>query len=208
MTTKTVAWLQEWNRKLHYYLGLYFLLFLWLFAITGLIMNHATWFPYKPPRTTTEHTLRPPRVGSGLERAQDVARQLGLTGEVILPASQSKPDRFGFTLVRPGLKQQIEIDLATGHTRVLEITLSTLDTFKTMHTHNGLKMTFNEPAPLRDWGMTSVWTFFMDALSIGLIFMVLSSMYMWYQLRTGRILGLAITVAGFLSAAFFLWGLR
>jgi hypothetical protein len=56
--------------------------------------------------------------------------------------------------------------------------------------------------------MTRIWTFFMDALCIGLIFMVLSSMYMWYQLRQGRILGLVVTVAGFLSVAFFLWGLR
>jgi hypothetical protein len=28
------------------------------------------------------------------------------------------------------------------------------------------------------------------------------------QLRQGRILGLVVTVAGFLSVAFFLWGLR
>ena len=29
------------NRKGHYYLGLYFLLFLWLFALTGLLLNHS-----------------------------------------------------------------------------------------------------------------------------------------------------------------------
>ena len=32
-----------WNRKLHYYLGLYFLFFLWLFALSGLLLNHSSW---------------------------------------------------------------------------------------------------------------------------------------------------------------------
>jgi len=36
----TGAVLEAWNRRLHYYLGLYFLLFLWLFSFTGLLLNH------------------------------------------------------------------------------------------------------------------------------------------------------------------------
>ena len=35
---------EVWNRKLHYYLGLYFLFFLWLFSLTGLMLNHQQWF--------------------------------------------------------------------------------------------------------------------------------------------------------------------
>ena len=34
---------ETWNKKLHYYLGLYFLLFLWLFSFTGLLLNHPRW---------------------------------------------------------------------------------------------------------------------------------------------------------------------
>jgi hypothetical protein len=33
-----------WNRKLHYYLGLYFLFFVWLFALSGLLLNHSWTF--------------------------------------------------------------------------------------------------------------------------------------------------------------------
>ncbi len=32
-----------WNRKLHYYLGLYFLFFLWLFPFTRLLMKPSSW---------------------------------------------------------------------------------------------------------------------------------------------------------------------
>lgn len=207
MTAKTVAWLEEWNRRLHYYIGLYLLLFLWLFAVTGLIMNHPNWFSHRAKNTTSDRTVQPPTAGSDLARARDIARQLGLSGEIVF-RELPKPDRFGFSVQRPGLGIQVETDLSTGRTRVRETTIDSVMTLENMHTHNGMRIVFNEPAPVRDWGMTQIWTFFMDALCIGLVFMVLSSMYMWYQLRQGRILGLVVVVAGFLSVAFFLWGLR
>lgn len=35
--------LERWNRRLHYFAGLFLMFFLWLFAVTGLILNHPTW---------------------------------------------------------------------------------------------------------------------------------------------------------------------
>ena len=37
------AALRTWNRRLHYFLGLYFIFFVWLFALTGLLLNHGQW---------------------------------------------------------------------------------------------------------------------------------------------------------------------
>ena len=34
---------KRWNRKLHFYAGLFLLFFMWLFAFTGLILNHPAW---------------------------------------------------------------------------------------------------------------------------------------------------------------------
>ena len=34
---------ERWNRKLHFYAGLFLLFFMWLFAISGLLLNHPTW---------------------------------------------------------------------------------------------------------------------------------------------------------------------
>lgn len=36
-------WIETWNRKIHIYLGLYFLFFLGLFSISGLVLNHPQW---------------------------------------------------------------------------------------------------------------------------------------------------------------------
>ena len=38
-----VKTLEAWNRRLHFYLGLYLLFFIWLFALTGLLLNHPKW---------------------------------------------------------------------------------------------------------------------------------------------------------------------
>ena len=37
------AGLDRWNRKLHFYSGLFLVFFLWLFALTGLLLNHPKW---------------------------------------------------------------------------------------------------------------------------------------------------------------------
>jgi len=34
---------KRWNRKLHFYAGLFLLFFMWLFALSGLLLNHPTW---------------------------------------------------------------------------------------------------------------------------------------------------------------------
>ena len=68
-----------WNRRLHYYLGLYFLFFLWLFAFTGLLLNHSTWHfaQYWPERVETsyERPIEPLGGADDGARAQEVMRQ-------------------------------------------------------------------------------------------------------------------------------------
>ena len=52
-----------WNRRLHFYLGLYFLLFIWLFSISGLFLNHQWSFEeFWPHRqeSTFERPIRRP----------------------------------------------------------------------------------------------------------------------------------------------------
>ena len=63
-----------WNRRVHYYLGLYLLFFTWLFAFTGLLLNHPRWqfAQFWPNRiqSTTEHTFKSVRQSqTSIERA-------------------------------------------------------------------------------------------------------------------------------------------
>src|SRR5262245_8235715 len=99
-SSRTDAFL-VWNRRIHYFLGLYLLFFTWLFAFTGLLLNHPRWefAQFWPNRVQTveEHAIEPAMsAGSNLERARDVMRQLAVSGEVQWPAQWPAPRTFAF----------------------------------------------------------------------------------------------------------------
>src|SRR5690349_6753373 len=75
-----------WNRRLHFYLGLFLLFFLWLFAFTGLLLNHPAWTfaEFWPNRKQMDiaRQIQPPPPGSDLVQAKDIMRQLGIKGEI------------------------------------------------------------------------------------------------------------------------------
>src|ERR687896_636675 len=108
MATKT---LDQWNRKLHYYLGLYFLFFLWLFSATGLMLNHQQWFSnlYERRETTYDVTIEKPDEDTTLARTQNVMRQLNLRGEVDWPTAQPV-GHIDFNVSRPRGAVQVRVD--------------------------------------------------------------------------------------------------
>ena len=65
----------------------------------------------------------------------------------------------------------------------------------------------NNPNMERDWLWTKIWSFSIDALALGLFFMVFSSDYMWCGLTGKRRLGMIALAMGMLSCGFFVVGL-
>src|SRR5215210_4529914 len=107
--SRGVAAFEKWNRKVHYYLGLYFLLFLWLFSLTGLLLNHGQWpiaiRANQRSEARYERDIQPPG-GSAIDaQVRDVVRQLGLRGEIdITPVQQA--GTLAFTVNRPSDSSQ------------------------------------------------------------------------------------------------------
>ena len=66
----------------------------------------------------------------------------------------------------------------------------------------------DDPRNTRDWALTSLWAYSMDAVAAGLIFMVLSSVYMWLELPQKRLLGAVVLGLGSIICALFCVGLR
>jgi hypothetical protein len=64
------------------------------------------------------------------------------------------------------------------------------------------------PGQQRNWFLTSLWSLSMDVVAIGFAFMALSSIWMWYRLKTRRRLGVAVLAAGVITCGFFVVGLR
>ena len=196
---------EVWNRKSHYYLGLYLLFFLWLFSLTGLMLNHQQWFTdlYERHQTVYDPDIETPAGQTREEQARDVMRQLNLKGEVDWPASQPV-GHIDFTVSRPNGAAQVRVDLNAKHAYVKEFDNSALHAFQIFHTFSGSR--FNQPASRRDWIVTTVWVLAMDALAAGLLVMVLGSYYMWWKLKKQKALGVVTLVLGFLSCGLFVAG--
>jgi hypothetical protein len=201
--------LELWNRRLHYYLGLYLLFFLWLFSFTGLLLNHPQWrfAQFWPDRKETrfERPLQPRGPLSDLDRAREIIRELGLAGEIDWPAQKQAQGRLDFAVNRPGLLHRVSADLVQNRATVSRTEVNAWGVMNVLHTFSGTRA--NNPTATRDWTLTTIWVIAMDALAVGLLLMVFSSYYMWYRLKPKRRLGLIALTAGVVSCGFFAVGL-
>jgi hypothetical protein len=201
--------LRAWTRRLHNYVGLYLLLFLWLFSVSGLVLNHSKWaaarFWEARQESTTERAIHTPAAAGDVAMAEDLTRQLGLVGEI--GETKRHPDgaRFDVQVVKPGRVYRVEARLDSGRARVTEIRLNAWGVVDALHKFTGVKM--DEPARTRDWVMTRVWSLAMDALALGLVVLVVSGLYLWYRRVETRRTGFVALLAGVACCAFFLYGL-
>ena len=197
-----------WNKKTHIYLGLYFLFFTWLFAFTGLMLNHSWKFAeFYPNRkiTTSDQPIQIPPVPMDREvLARNILRQLGLRGELAMGAPL--PDRLDFTASRPGTVYQIQANLSARTAHVVSNQYNAWGIMHTLHTFTGVNAA--NPAVKRDWYLTTVWALAMDAVAIGLILMVFSGYYMWWVLLQKRAFGSIALAAGCVCCFLFVFGLR
>jgi hypothetical protein len=206
----SAAKLTLWNRKLHYYLGLYFLFFLWLFAFTGLLLNHPGWtfaeFWTNRKQSVFERQILEPPSGSDLDQARDLMRQLGIAGEIEWTATRSGTAIFDFRVTRPGHIFEIHTDFNQHRAIVQSTGLNVWGVLHILHTFTGVRLA--DTRNQRDWALTTVWALAMDSLAAGLILMALSGIYMWYGLIRNRRLGAAALALGFLICLWFAIGLK
>lgn len=199
-----------WTRRLHYYTGLYLLFFSWLFAFTGLLLNHPRWefAQFWPNRieSTAVQQFRAPRGNTDLERAHDLAGQFGTIGEIQWPAAQPVGGPFTFQVNRPGHIVDVKANLTTGRATIQRNELNAWGVIHLLHTFTGVRA--NDPMNERDWALTMVWVFTMDALAVGLVLTVFSSYIMWYQLNAKRRGGIVALLLGLVSCGVFVGGLR
>lgn len=204
--------IERWNRKLHYYLGLYLLFFLWLFAVTGLILNHPTWsFAEswtKRSETNSKGAIRTlaPELRGDLAQAREIMGQLGIEGEILWTSTRTNTDQFDFQVRRPGHFYFIRADLARNQFTLRHSRVNLWGVSKAMHVFSGVQL--DDPRQSRDWVLTTVWAYSMDAIAAGLILVVLSSLYMWWELPQKRLLGGIAFGLGCLICGLFCVGLR
>ena len=201
---------RTWNKKLHIYLGLYLTVFLWFFAVSGLLLNHFGWrfaeFWPQRKQSSSEHPIQPPAGQSDLERARDILGQLGIAGEIEWTQAPADENRFEFRAVRPGRNLEIKVDLSKRIATVNQTRINTWGIMRVMHTFTGAQ-SYGVRSE-RDWYLTRIWSFSMDAVAIGVIFLAFSSLVMAFQRLDKRVGSCVALALGIAVCGFFLFGLR
>jgi hypothetical protein len=190
--------------------GLYLLFFLWLFALSGLLLNHSSWAfaQFYPSRKISkfQRSIQAVPSGSDFDQASAVVLQIGIEGEIGLAATRRDPEHLEFNVTRPGRVYQVQADLKERRAAVTLNEYNGWGVLRGMHTFVGVSP--EDPRNQRDWILTSVWAISMDAVAAGIVVLVLSGVYLWWKRREKRTAGFIALALGAAICGLFVVGLR
>lgn len=196
------------NRKLHIYIGLFLVLFILFFSLSGLLLNHSQWefASFWKERKETE-IITPVTIPINLDSTallQHFMKQLNISGEInnVKLTSES----ISFRIMKPGINQDIHVDLKSGISVRKKMVYNWWGEIRILHTFNGSDKL--NPGVQPNWLITRIWRLTMDILAIGLIFLCLSSWIMWYKIRKNYSSGLLVLIVGMAGAIFFIFLLQ
>lgn len=196
------------NRRVHIYTGLALLLFVMLFAATGMILNRHwefTEFWEKRRVSVAERTFEVPLHAKGdIAAARELLARLGLKGEVAT-TKISADGRFTVQAQRPGENLKVEADLAAGRATVERTKLDGWGVVRSLHTFVGVSR--NEPERRRDWWLTGLWSLAVDLTAAGLVLLVIGGLVEAWAANPHRLPMVLTFVAGTLACLAFICGL-
>jgi hypothetical protein len=171
----------NWNRKLHIWCGLFLILFLGVFSVSGLLLNHSAWklTSFWDQRKISEISASViiPDLSDNNSMVSEFMDQLDIQGEVsnIKTASGS----IDFRVTVPGTIRDVHVDFADKLSLQKLTKYNLWGKLRTLHTFNGANK--SDPGIRPGWIVTRIWLLTMDAIAIGMIFLSLSGWIMWYE---------------------------
>ena len=163
----------KWLRNTHLFLGLFAFLFLLMYGVSSVQMAHNKWFNNKPKVTESEIALPP-----GLGDARAIARQLmdghGLKGEL------GQVRNTSFRITRPGTVYEVAYSPETGTAKVKTNVANFMGMLNRLHHIGGV---------WHDYTLVNVWAVLVAIVSIALIVLSLTGIYLWFKIHNERVIG-------------------
>ncbi|MBI4664165.1 MAG: PepSY-associated TM helix domain-containing protein [Verrucomicrobia bacterium] len=188
---------QRLNRKIHIYAGMFSILFIVFFGLSGFILNHRwklwEWFPSRV-ETTREIAVQIPADGADLQKARAILKQINIDGELQRIVSEPTKQSFSFDVQRPGQTANVKLDTVSGKGTLKTTDLNAWSILHIMHIFSGHGD--------KNWKWANVWKFFSDLTAIIMVILAVSGFYMWLNLKTARRWGLIFLEIG--AVVFFL----
>jgi len=168
----------RWLRNTHLFLGLFSCLFVLMYGISSVAMVHTSWFPRRPAISESRITVSAEAASSARALARELMDRHGIRGELV--GAQTTPDGFRFRISRPGLHHFVTYSNGSAEARVEKRVVGVIHTLSDIHHVSGLES--------EDW-LANVWGFFIGIVSVGLIVLALTGIYLWFKIHTERLTG-------------------
>ncbi len=196
--------ISHWNKKIHIHLGLFLLFFIWLFSLSGLLLNHGNWkfsgFWEERQEQIHEFTL-PSGILNQSDPERKVMAYLNIAGE--MQRQRLTSEVLEFRVQSPGIVREVKLQLANGTGTQKVMRYNMWGKWRGLHTFNGTKK--DDVLQDSSWWITQIWRITMDGVAIGLILICFSSWIMWFKVRKEYRFGYFAIVAAFIIASYFLW---
>lgn len=184
-------------RTIHLLLASFSLPFLIMYGVSAVQMSHSSWFQMKP--AIAEHELSLP---SGQTDARILAREImnqlpDTKGE--LSNVQSTDAGLTLRIVVPGTVHEVRYDRTTGVARVKTSVAGTMGMLNRLHHWAGF---WHEPASMKAWAIA------VAIVSLGLLVVGATGIYMWFTRRPERRIGIVLLAANLVFAITVLTLLR
>jgi hypothetical protein len=177
-------------RRAHLYSGLFCLAFLAMYEISGVQMAHRRWFPLAERVGEQSFVLT-----RDLTDARTAARELPLRGE--LAAARPSLSGLRFRIARPGAVSDVDYAAATGTATVRTTTAGVVGMLNRIHQTEGL---------WHDYRLLNAWAGALGAVSLGLLAMGATGLFLWFRNHAERRIGIVMLAAGGgLAAVLIAW---
>jgi hypothetical protein len=170
-------------RTLHLLLASFSLPLLAMYGVSAVQMTHNGWFDMKPTVHESRVSL-PPGIADARTVARGVMDRLrDVDGE--LTSVQLSDTAVSLRLVVPGTVHEVRYDRASGVAHVKTSVAGFMGMLNRLHHFAGL---WHEPVLLKIWGLV------VFLVSLCLVLLGVSGMYMWFLRRSERRVGVVLLV--------------
>lgn len=181
----------RWLRNTHLFLGLFSLLFLLAYAVSSVQMAHNSWFSMQPRVSESRIPARAEFAADPRGLARELMDRHKMRGEMRQLAMKEKS--YTFRIVRPGTVYEVAYDGAAGEAKVRTSVAGFMGMLNRIHHLGGL---------WHEYGLLNVWGIFIGILSVSLIAIALTGLYLWFKIHQERVIGailLGLNLAGSLA---------
>ena len=172
-------------RNIHLMLGLACCLFLLTYAVSAVQMSHNDWFDMEPTVVETAVEVDPAEATSPRALARALMATYGLRGAIDRAADGEQG--YDIRISRPGTLAEVRYTPGSTHATVKTSTANFMGMLNRIHHVNGL---YHEDALLNLWGA------FVGLVSLALLALGGTGVYMWFKLYNERLVGGVILLAG------------